>query len=103
MKTENIDLFKAFENLLTQTKSHVDFLAQQGTFTTNLESISESLATAISVAKTIEETHNRKERILSSDVELFKLMLQRIENFVSSKHLDADFNEWCAKYPIPPF
>ena len=100
---QKVDLFKAFENLLTQTRSHVDFLAGESKFSNNLQSISESLGTAISVAKTIEETHNRKERVLSGDVELFKLMLQRLENFVSAKHLDAEFNAWCDKYPIPPF
>ena len=103
MKTENVDLFKAFENLLAQTKSHVDFLAGESKFTNNLQSISESLGTAISVAKTIEETHNMKENGLAGDVAFLKLQVQRFENFVSSKKLDADFNAWCDKYPIPPF
>lgn len=103
MKTQNVDLFKAFETLLTQTKSHVDFLALQGTFTPNLESISESLGTAINVAKTLEETHNMKESGLSGDVAFLKLQVQRLENFIAAKHLDADFNAWCDKYPIPPF
>ena len=103
MKTENVDLFKAFENLLAQTKSHVDFLAGESKFTNNLQSISESLGTAISVAKTIEETHNMKENGLAGDVAFLKLQVQRFENFISSKHLDADFNAWCDKYPIPPF
>lgn len=104
MKTENVDLYKAFENLLAQTKSHVDFLAgEESQFATNLQSISESLATAISVAKTIEETHNMKESVLAGDVAFLKLQVQRLENFVSAKHLDAEFNAWCDKYPIPPF
>lgn len=103
MKTQNVDLFKAFETLLTQTKSHVDFLAQQGTFTPNLESISESLGTAISVAKTLEETHNMKESGLAGDVAFLKLQVQRLENFVSAKRLGSEFNAWCDKYPIPPF
>ena len=103
MKTENVDLYKAFENLLAQTKSHVDFLAGESKFATNLQSISESLATAISGAKTIEETHNMKENVLGGDVAFLKLQVQRLENFVSAKHLDAEFNAWCDKYPIPPF
>lgn len=103
MNTENVKLYKAFETLLTQTKSHVDFLTQQGTFTPNLESISESLGTAISVAKTLEETHNMKENVLAGDVAFLKLQVQRLENFVSAKRLDADFNAWCDKYPIPLF
>lgn len=103
MDNEKVNLYAAFEELLTQTKSHVDFLAQQGTFTPNLESISESLGTAISVAKTLEEMHNMKESGLSGDVAFLKLQVQRLENFVSAKHLDADFNAWCDKYPIAPF
>lgn len=103
MKTQNVDLFKAFETLLTQTRSHVDFLAGESKFSNNLQSISESLGTAISVAKTIEETHNMKENGLAGDVAFLKLQVQRLENFVSAKHLDADFNAWCDKYPIPPF
>lgn len=103
MKTQKVDLFKAFETLLTQTRSHVDFLAGESKFSNNLQSISESLGTAISVAKTIEETHNMKENGLAGDVAFLKLQVQRFENFISSKHLDADFNAWCDKYPIPPF
>lgn len=103
MKTQNVDLFKAFETLLTQTRSHVDFLAGESKFSNNLQSISESLGTAISVAKTIEETHNMKENGLAGDVAFLKLQVQRLENFVSAKRLDADFNAWCDKYPIPPF
>lgn len=103
MNTENVKLYKAFETLLTQTKSHVDFLAKQGTFTPNLESISESLGTAISVAKTIEETHNMKENGLAGDVAFLKLQVQRFENFIAAKKLGTDFNAWCDKYPIPPF
>ena len=102
---QKVDLYKAFENLLAQTKSHVDFLAgEESQFaTTNLQSISESLGTAISVSKTIEETHNMKENGLAGDVAFLKLQVQRLENFVSAKHLDADYNAWCDKYPIPPF
>lgn len=103
MKTQNVDLFKAFETLLTQTRSHVDFLAGESKFSNNLQSISESLGTALSVSKTIEETHNMKENGLAGDVAFLKLQVQRFENFISSKHLDADFNAWCDKYPIPPF
>ena len=100
---QKVDLFKAFETLLTQTRSHVDLLAGESKFSNNLQSISESLGTAISVAKTIEETHNMKESGLAGDVAFLKLQVQRLENFVSAKHLDADFNAWCDKYPIPPF
>lgn len=100
---QKADLFKAFETLLTQTRSHVDFLAGESEFSNNLRSISESLGTAISVANTLEETHNMKENVLGGDVAFLKLQVQRLENFVSSKHLDADFKAWCAKYPIPPF
>ena len=103
MKTQKVDLFKAFETLLTQTRSHVDFLAGESKFSNNLQSISESLTIAISVANTLEETHNMKENGLAGDVTFLKLQVQRLENFVSSKHLDADFNAWCDKYPIPPF
>lgn len=104
MKTQNVDLFKAFENLLTQTRSHVDFLAgEESQFATNLQSISESLGTAISVANTLEETHNMKENGLAGAVTFLKLQVQRLENFVSAKRLEADFNAWCDKYPIPPF
>ena len=103
MKTQNVDLFKAFETLLTQTRSHVDFLAGESKFSNNLQSISESLGTAISVAKTIEETHNMKENGLAGYVAFLKLQVQRLENFVSAKRLDADYNAWCDKYPIPPF
>lgn len=102
---QKVDLYKAFENLLAQTKSHVDFLAgEESQFaTTNLQSISESLGTAINVAHTLEETHNMKENGLAGDVAFLKLQVQRLENFVSAKHLDADYNAWCDKYPIPPF
>ena len=100
---QKVDLFKAFETLLTQTRSHVDFLAGESKFSNNLQSISESLGTAISVAKTLEETHNMKESVLSGDVAFLKLHVQRLENFVSAKRLDADYNAWCDKYPIPPF
>ena len=100
---QNVDLFKAFENLLAQTRSHVDFLAGESKFATNLQSISESLGTALSVANTLEETHKMKESGLAGDVAFLKLQVQRLENFVSAKHLDADYNAWCDKYPIPPF
>jgi hypothetical protein len=103
MKNEKVNLYKAFETLLVQTRSHVDFLAGESKFSNNLQSISESLGTALSVSKTIEETHNMKENGLAGDVAFLKLQVQRFENFVSSKHLDADFNAWCDKYPIPPF
>lgn len=103
MKNEKVNLYKAFETLLVQTRSHVDFLAGESKFSNNLQSISESLGTALSVSKTIEETHNMKENGLAGDVAFLKLQVQRFENFISSKHLDADFNAWCDKYPIPPF
>lgn len=103
MKTQNVDLFKAFETLLTQTRSHVDFLAGESKFSNNLQSISESLTTAISVAKTLEETHNMKENGLAGDVAFLKLQVQRLENFIAAKKLGTDFNAWCDKYPIPPF
>lgn len=103
MDKEKVTLYKAFETLLTQTQSHVDFLAQQGTFTPNLESISESIGTAINVAKTLEETHNMKENVLAGDVSFLKLQVQRFENYIAAKHLGSDFNAWCDKYPIPPF
>lgn len=101
---QNVDLFKAFENLLAQTKSHVDFLAgEESQFATNLQSISESLTTAINVAQTLEETHNMKEKGLAGDVDFLKLQVQRLENFVSAKRLGSEFNAWCDKYPIAPF
>ena len=100
---QKVYLFKAFETLLTQTRSHVDFLAGESKFSNNLQSISESLTTAISVANTLEETHNMKESVLAGDVEFLKLQVQRLENFIAAKNLGAEFNAWCDKYPIPPF
>lgn len=100
---QKVDLFKAFETLLVQTRSHVDFLAGESKFSNNLQSISESLGTALNVSKTLEETHNMKESVLSGDVAFLKLQVQRFENYIAAKKLDTDFNAWCDKYPIPPF
>lgn len=100
---QKVDLFKAFETLLKQTRSHVDFLAGKSKFSNNLQSISQSLGTVISVANTLEETHKMKESGLAGDVAFLNLQVQRLENFIASKQLGAEFNAWCDKYPIPPF